>query len=118
VDTRSLKEIVRIQNDFSRSRRALQRHVKNPKKRIAKLRETRGRQRNRIKDALHKLSTNTVRENPDASFVFEDLRGIRKTSEGAKRRSGVRSSGRISTGGHTDSTSRWWTTSHRIAPCT
>jgi putative transposase len=85
VETRPLKEIVRIQNDFSRRRRALQRHVKNPKKRIAKLRETRGRQRNRIKDALHKLSTKTVRENPDASFVFEDLRGIRKTSEGAKR---------------------------------
>jgi len=85
VDTRSLKEIVRIQNDFSRRRRALQRHVKNPKKRIAKLRETRGRQRNRIGDALHKLSTKTVRENPDASFVFEDLRGIRKTSDGAKK---------------------------------
>jgi putative transposase len=85
VDTRSLKEIVRIQNDFSRRRRALQRHVKNPKKRIARLRETRGRQRNRIKDALHKLSTKTVRENPDASFVFEDLRGIRKTSNGIKK---------------------------------
>jgi putative transposase len=85
VDTRSLKEIVRIQNDFSRRRRALQRHVKNPQKRAKKLRETRGRQRNRIKDALHKLSTKTVRENPDASFVFEDLRGIRKTSEEAKR---------------------------------
>jgi hypothetical protein len=42
VDTRSLKEIVRIQNDFSRRRRALQRHVKNPQKRIAKLRETGG----------------------------------------------------------------------------
>jgi transposase len=82
VDTRSLKEIVRIQNDFSRRRRALQRHVKNPQKRAKKLRETRGRQRNRIKDALHKLSTKTVRENPDASFVFEDLRGIRKTSNG------------------------------------
>jgi len=85
VDNQSLKEIVRIQNDFSRRRRALQRHVKNPKKRAKKLRETRGRQRNRVKDALHKLSTRTVRENPDASFVFEDLRGIRKTSDGAKK---------------------------------
>jgi putative transposase len=67
VETRSLKEIVRIQNDFSR-RRMVQLHVKNPQKRIAKLRETRGRQRNRIKDALHKLSAKMVRENPDASF--------------------------------------------------
>jgi hypothetical protein len=27
---------------------------------------------------LHKLSTKVVRENPDAAFVFEDLKGIRK----------------------------------------
>ncbi len=85
VETRSLEEVVRIQNDFSRRRRALQRHVKNPQRRAKKLRETRGKQRNRIKDALHKLSTKMVRENPDTSFVFEDLRGIRKTSEEAKR---------------------------------
>jgi putative transposase len=85
VDTQSLKEIVRIQNDFSRRRRMIQLHVKNPKKRAKKRRETRGRQRNRVKDALHKLSTKTVRENPDASFVFEDLRGIRKTSNGIKK---------------------------------
>ncbi|MDG7018246.1 MAG: transposase [Nitrososphaerota archaeon] len=87
VETRSLKEIVRIQNDFSRRRMMLQRHVKNPQKRAKKLRETRGRQRNRIKDALHKLSTAQVRRNPDASFVFEDLKGIRRRmiSEGTKR---------------------------------
>jgi putative transposase len=85
VETRSLKEIVRIQNDFSRRRRALQRRVKNPQKRAKKPRETRGKQRNRIKDALHKLSTKQVEENPGASFVFENLKGIRKTSEGAKR---------------------------------
>jgi putative transposase len=85
VETRSLEEIVRIQNDFSRRRQKIQLHVMNPQKRITKLKETRGRQRNRIRDALHKLSTKTVRENPDASFVFEDLKGIRKTSEEAKR---------------------------------
>jgi putative transposase len=86
ADTQTLKEIVRIQNDFSRRRRALQRHVKNTQKRIAKkLRETRGRQRNRVKDALHKLSTRIVKENPDTSFIFEDLKGMRKTSEGAKK---------------------------------
>ncbi len=27
---------------------------------------------------MHKLSTNLVKEHPDASFVFEDLTGIRK----------------------------------------
>jgi len=81
VDNQSLKEIVRIQNDFSRRRRMIQLHVKN----LKKLRETRGRQRNRISDALHKLSIKTVRENPDASFVFENLKGIRKTSNGIKK---------------------------------
>ncbi|MDG7034396.1 MAG: transposase [Nitrososphaerota archaeon] len=84
VGTQSLKGIVRIQNDFSR-RRTLQRHVKNPQKRAKKLRETRGRQKNRIKDALHKLSTEQVKKSPDASSVFEDLRGIRKTSEASER---------------------------------
>jgi len=81
VDNQSLKEIVRIQNDFSRRRRMIQLHVKN----LKKLRETRGRQRNRISDALHKLSTKQVEENPDASFVFENLKGIRKTSNGIKK---------------------------------
>jgi putative transposase len=85
VDTQPLKEIVRIQNDFSRRRQKIQLHVKNPKKRLQKLKETRGRQRNRIKDALHKLSTKMVRESPDATFIFEDLKGIRKTSEEAKK---------------------------------
>ncbi|MDA4119853.1 MAG: transposase [Thaumarchaeota archaeon] len=86
VETRSLKEVVRIQDDFSRRRRALQRHVRNPQKRTEKLKETRGRQRNRIKDALHKLTTKTVGENPDTSFVFEDLKGIRNTGGGKKSR--------------------------------
>ncbi|MDG6939690.1 MAG: transposase [Nitrososphaerota archaeon] len=86
VETRSLKEIVRIQNDFSRRRKMLQTHVRNPQKRAKKLGETRGRQRNRVVDALHKLSTRMVRENPDASFVFEDLRGIRKTGGEKKSR--------------------------------
>ena len=82
VKTEPLGQVVRVQNDFSRRRRALQKHVKNPQKRMLKLRETRGRQRNRIRDALHKLSTKTVKENPDASFVFEDLKGIRRSSVG------------------------------------
>ena len=85
VMTESLKKMVQVQDDFSRRRRALQKHVENPQKRAKKLEETRGRQRNRIKDALHKLSTRTARENPGASFVFEDLKGIRRTSREAKK---------------------------------
>jgi len=81
VETQPLREVVRIQNDFSRRRRGLQKHVRNPQKRAKKLRETRGRQRNRIKDALQKLSAEQVKQNPDASFVFENLKGIRKNRE-------------------------------------
>ena len=40
VETRSLKEMVRIQNDFSRRRKMLQTHVRNPQKRAKKLGET------------------------------------------------------------------------------
>ncbi|MBI3116169.1 MAG: IS200/IS605 family element transposase accessory protein TnpB [Thaumarchaeota archaeon] len=86
VETESIKRIVQIQNDFSRRRREIQLHVKNPQKRIKKLRETRGRQRNRIKDALHKLSTEQVRKNHDATFVFENLKGIRKNNGKPKSR--------------------------------
>ncbi|MEM0118015.1 MAG: transposase [Conexivisphaerales archaeon] len=85
VKTEPLSHIIRIQNDFSRRRRALQLHLKNPQKRARKLKETRGRQRDRVRDALHKLSTKMVRENPGASFIFEDLKGIRMTSRGAKK---------------------------------
>jgi putative transposase len=83
VNTDTIRNITRIQNDFSRRRRQIQLHVRNPQKREKKLRETRGRQRNRITDALQKLSTETVRENPDASHVFENLKNIRK---GAKNK--------------------------------
>ncbi|WXG44035.1 MAG: hypothetical protein WED04_08390 [Promethearchaeati archaeon SRVP18_Atabeyarchaeia-1] len=75
--TEPLGRIVQVQNDFSRRRRRLQLHVKNPKKRARKLTETRGRQKNRVTDELHKLSTRIVRENPGTSFIFEDLEGIR-----------------------------------------
>ncbi len=86
VETESIRRIAQIQNDFSRRRRAIQLHVKNPQKRSRKLKETRGRQRDRIKDALHKLSTGQVRRNPDASFVFENLKGIRKNGKAAESR--------------------------------
>jgi len=81
VQTEPIRQITKIQSDFSRRRRRLQLHVENPQKRDRKLRQTRGRQRNRIKDALHKLSTEQVRKNPDSSFIFEKLTGIRKNKD-------------------------------------
>ncbi len=47
VNTKTIATIVRIQNDFSRRRRAIQLHVNNRQKREKKLRQTRGRQMNR-----------------------------------------------------------------------
>jgi len=86
VKTESARRMVQIQNDFSRRRRLVQKHVMNPQKRVKKLRETRGRQRNRIRDALHKLSTGLVRENPDSSFTFERLTGIRSNGNSKGKR--------------------------------
>jgi len=84
VQTEPIRQIIKIQNDFSRSRRRLQLYVKNPQKRDKKLRQTRGRQRNRVRDTLHKLSTEQVKKNPDTSFIFEKLTGIRE-NKNAKR---------------------------------
>jgi len=81
VMTKSLRRIAQIQNDFSRMRQKIQQHVKNPQKKEKKLKETRGRQRNRVKDALHKLSTEQVKQNSDASFGFENFKGIRKNAK-------------------------------------
>jgi len=86
VKTEPIGRIARIQNDFSRRRRRIQLHVKNPKKRAKKLKETRGRQRDRIKDALQKLSTEQVRKNPGASFIFERLTGIRENGNAKSKR--------------------------------
>ncbi len=73
--------IVSIQNDFSRRRRKIQKHIRNPQKRKKKLKQTRGRQQNRVKDAMHKLSSSLIKEHPDSSFILEDLKNIRRTSE-------------------------------------
>jgi putative transposase len=81
VSSESLVRVVQVQNDFSRRRRHLQLHIRNPRKRYRKLAETRGRQRNRVKDALQKLSTRIVKENPDTTFIFENLKGIRGRAE-------------------------------------
>ncbi len=81
VETEPIDRIPQVQNDFSRRRRAIQLHVKNPQKRLEKLKETRGRQRDRIKDTLHKLSTGQIRRNPDTTFVFENLKGIKSSGK-------------------------------------
>ncbi len=73
--------IVSIQNDFSRRRQKLQKHLRNPQKMKKKLKQTRGRQQNRVKDAMHKLSSSLIKEHPDSSFILEDLKNIRRTSE-------------------------------------
>jgi len=86
VKTEPIGRIARIQNDFSRRRQRIQLHVKNPQKRDKKLKETRGRQRDRIRDALQKLSTEQVRKNPGASFIFERLTGIREDGNAKSRR--------------------------------
>ncbi|WXG44195.1 MAG: hypothetical protein WED04_09200 [Promethearchaeati archaeon SRVP18_Atabeyarchaeia-1] len=91
--TNSLNRVVQVQNDFSRRRRLIRLHVRNPGKRERKLEATRGRQRDRVKDALHKLSTQIVRKNPSTSFVFEDLKGIRQ----GRGRKGLASSRRFRT---------------------
>ncbi len=74
-----------IQDSFSRRRRRLQLHVRNPQKRATKLEETRGRQRRRINDALHKLTTDLVRRYPGATFIFEDLKHIKNKKTGGRR---------------------------------
>ncbi len=81
VKTLPIVEMAKIQNDFSRRRRKIQKHVKNSQKRKKKLKQTRGRQRNRIRDAMHKLSSSLVKEHPDSSFILEDLRNIRNTAK-------------------------------------
>ena len=85
VLVKSTEDVVKIQNDFSRRRSKAQKHIRNPQKRNRKLGQARGRQRNRIKDATHKLSASLVKEFPDATFIVEDLTNIRKTARPGNR---------------------------------
>ncbi|MEM3197337.1 MAG: hypothetical protein QW431_05240 [Conexivisphaerales archaeon] len=55
TDTQSISDIAHIQNDFSRRRKSLQKHIHNRQKKYRKLRQARGRQKNRVNDALQKL---------------------------------------------------------------
>ena len=86
VVEKSTSDIVKIQNEFSRSRQKIQKHIKNPQKRTKKLEKTRGRQRNRVRNAMHKLSANMVKEFPDATFIVEDLKHIRKSAKNKSRK--------------------------------
>lgn len=83
--TISTNSIEHIQDSFSRRRKRLQLHLKNPQKRAKKLEETRWRQRLRIRDSLHKLTTDLVRRYPHATFVFEDLKHIKNKRTGGRR---------------------------------
>ncbi|MEM0097979.1 MAG: hypothetical protein QW338_05905 [Conexivisphaerales archaeon] len=82
TDTQSISNIAHIQNNLGR--KSLQKH--NRQKKYRKLRQARGRQKNRVNDALQKLTTEMVKENPGASFVFEDLNGIRTSGNNRKFR--------------------------------
>ncbi|MEM3701340.1 MAG: hypothetical protein QXH93_01285 [Conexivisphaerales archaeon] len=73
-----------IQNDSGS--KSLQKHIHNRQKKYRKLRQARGRQKNRVNDALQKLTTERVKENPGASFVFEDLNGIRTSGDNKGRK--------------------------------
>lgn len=86
VIVKPTKNIVNIQNDFSRRRNRVQKHIVNPQKRHRKLREARGRQGNRVRDALHKLSTSLIKENPETTFAVEDLTNIRKNGKPQSRK--------------------------------
>ena len=78
VDT---SEIAKTQRDYARKRRKIQKHIKNPAKRIRKLKEARHRQRNIVRDKLQKLTTGIVKDNEEKTFVFEDLTNIKKKGE-------------------------------------
>lgn len=70
---KSWRNFSKIQNDFSRRRTRVQKHIGNPWKRHRELKEVRGRQGNRIRGELHKLSKTMENENPDTTFIVEDL---------------------------------------------
>ena len=91
IDTSS---IAKAQRDYARKRTKIQKHIRNPEKRIRKLKESRHRQQNIVRDKLQKLTTMMVHNNKDRTFVFEDLTNIRKDGRKKKYRSGGRNSKR------------------------
>lgn len=73
--------IARIQNDYSRNRRRIQRKVRNSNKKNKMLLNLDKRMRHSLNDNMHKLSSYLVNENPKSSFVLEDLTGIKKQGD-------------------------------------
>jgi putative transposase len=84
AETIDTSDIAKTQRDYARKRSKIQKHIKNPARRNRKLKEAKHRQRNIIKDKLHKLTTEIVNNNDDKTFVLEDLTNIKK--EGMKKR--------------------------------
>ena len=84
TNTIDTSDIAKTQRDYARKRTKIQRHIKNPEKRNRKLKESRHRQRNIIRDKLQKLTTKIVNDNSDKTFVFENLTNIKK--EGRKNK--------------------------------
>ncbi|MCL5989158.1 MAG: hypothetical protein M1166_02370, partial [Candidatus Thermoplasmatota archaeon] len=81
VDSIDTSDIAKTQRDYARKRRKIQKHIKNPAKRIRKLKGARHRQRNIVRDKLQKLTTGIVKNNEEKTFVFEDLTNIKKKGE-------------------------------------
>jgi putative transposase len=85
-ETTPTSNIEHIQDSFARRRRRLQIHIKNPQKRDRKLKENSKKQALRVCDAIHKLTTGLVRRYPEATFVLEDLKHIRRAGRPEGRR--------------------------------
>ena len=81
TNTINTSHIAKTQRDYARKRTKIQKHIKNPAKRIRKLKEARHRQRNIVRDKLQKLTTGIVKDNEEKTFVFEDLTNIKKKGE-------------------------------------
>ena len=76
TNTIDTSDIAKTQRDYARKRTKIQKHIKNPAKRDRKLKESKHRQRNIIRDKLQKLTTEIVKINDEKTFVFEDLTNI------------------------------------------
>ncbi|MCW6168330.1 MAG: transposase [Thermoplasmatales archaeon] len=84
VNSIDTSDIAKTQRDYTRKRTKIQKHIKNPAKRIRKLKEATHRQQNVVRDKLQKLTTGIVDDNRDKTFVFENLTNIKK--EGQKKK--------------------------------
>jgi len=118
VDSIDTYDIAKTQRDYERKRRKIQKHIRNPAKRIRKLKEAKHRQRNIVRDKLQKLTTNIVKNNEDKTFVFEDLTNIKKKGKSIKIIKGMarvlKGSEQISTDGRTGCSKCSWSIKPRM----